>query len=111
MRVLALILVLSACYPQNWGKRDQALENMILVTTAIDWYQTQGIVRNCWEGNPIIGECGERVSPNIYFPAVMVGQALISRYLLSRWGRGVFQGALLGAEVATTWDNHYQEDP
>jgi hypothetical protein len=73
MRRLMLVLVtLAACStPQNWRKRDQAIEG----STTIDWVQSIHIVDDCKEGNPIIGACGERLHPNIYFPIVLLTQA------------------------------------
>jgi hypothetical protein len=67
------------------------------------------ITENCSEINPVIGECGERVSPHLYFPVVMVGFMVVSRLLPESY-RTAFQGALFGGELATTWDNWNKED-
>lgn len=101
---IALLLALCGCFPKDWRKQDQALENASLVFLMVDWQQTMDITANCSEANPIIGECGQRVDPAIYFPVVLLGSVVVSR-LLSPSLRTAFQGALLGAEVATVWDN------
>lgn len=76
----------------------------MLVTLATDWAQTVWITEDCSEHNPILGECGERVPHYVYFPVMIAGSMIISR-VLPEWYRGVFQGAVTGAEAATIWDN------
>lgn len=105
MKALALALVISACTPADWRTQDQGMEGISLTLLATDWGQTvQDVTTSCNEGNPIIGECGQRVSPNVYFPVVMVTSMVISR-LLPPYYRDVFQGALIGAEMTTVQSN------
>ncbi len=105
MRLLGIfcVLLLSAC-PGDWRKRDTIREHGLIAITAVDWYQTVDITKACRESNPIIGECGERVNMHLYFASVLVIQSIVAR-LLSPDYRGFMQGAWIGAEGATVWDN------
>ena len=103
VRLLLIATLLAGC-PSNWRTRDTIGEGTLLTITAVDWYQTMGIIRNCSESNPIIGECGERVNMHVYFISALIIQGIASRLMPSHW-RGVLQGAWIGAETATVIDN------
>ena len=105
MKNLILLTALASCTPANWTKKDQGLEGVELVLLATDWGQTvQDVVPNCNEANPIIGECGERLRPGVYFPVIIATTMVVTR-LPPENLRSVFQGAMIGAETATVWDN------
>lgn len=99
--VLSLLL---GCFPQNWSKRDTAFEAVSTVLLTADWFQTQAITERCIEANPIIGRCGDRVNPNVYFPLVIVTSMVVTR-LLNPDLRTPFQAGLIGVQAATVWDN------
>lgn len=105
MKNLILLTALASCTPADWTKKDQGMEGASLIILATDWGQTiQDVTPSCNEGNPVIGECGQRLSPNVYFPVVMVTSMVVAR-LLPPYYRDFVQGALIGAETATVWDN------
>jgi hypothetical protein len=103
MQVLALV-VLASCGPKNWRTQDMLLEGAVVASTIADWNQTVGITRDCREANPIIGECGERVNPHLYFASFLVIQGIVTRLLPPHY-RPVIQGGITGTELATVWDN------
>ena len=77
---------------------------------AADWMQTRTFARRpqCDELNPIIGECGEHVSPDVYFPVMLAAHMLVGYVLPARW-RDVWFGAVAGAQASTVWANFLQE--
>lgn len=80
-------------------------ELAFVAPTTVDELQTVNIVARCQEANPIIGECGQRVSVGLYFFAFELGHALVS-YLLPPSARVWWQGVTIGTEVHTAWRNH-----
>lgn len=104
MKPILLAAALAACTP---AQRTGTLATLATVSLSIDWLQTRDIVRECQELNPIIGECGQRVSPDVYFPVVILG-TLAAGYLIGgAWGDATF-AAMAGAETATVWANALQ---
>ena len=103
MRVIALLLSLSACTPtQRTTTLALASSSLIL----IDWHQTRSeIVPSCNELNPVIGPCGERMHPDTYFPIVALAHIAIGAALPQAW-RDVWFGAITGAQLATVWSNY-----
>jgi hypothetical protein len=60
----------------------------------------------CREANPIIGECGQRVAPGLFFPLTGVVHAIAAGLLPhGEWRRG-FQMLSAGAEATTIWTNY-----
>lgn len=107
MRVLVLWLALTSCTP--WQKRDTALEVAFVAVAAIDWKQTIWITEHCYETNPMIGRCGELISPSIYFPIAIVLHAAVAALLPRPW-REVFQAFTIGMEASTVYMNHEMRD-
>lgn len=101
----ALILVaLVACTPlQRTATLASASSTLILA----DWMQTRVFVRECAELNPIIGECGEHISPDIYFPAALALHVAVGLLLPIQW-RDVWFGAVAGAQASTVWANYFE---
>lgn len=90
---LTLALTLVACTPQHWRAVDVTLESAVAVTIVLDHSQTVDIVEDCMESNAIIGRCGTRVHPHIYFPT-----AILLHYLGTR---ALPMPARIGLEVVT----------
>lgn len=100
--IIALAATLAGC--GGWTKRDTLAELGFAVMTTGDWIQTRSIVSVCNEDNAIIGECGENVSPDVYFPTTIVLHAAIAAALPPRW-RLVWQAVATGAELNQVWHN------
>ncbi len=100
MKALALALLV-ACTP---AQRTATLAVTSSALIVADWHQTQGIVAECQELNPLVGRCGERIAPNAYFPLVLAASITIG-LLLGDWGETWF-GAVTGAQGATVWSNY-----
>ncbi len=108
MRVLlCLCLCLVGC---GWTRSEVAAETVALAATAADWYQTRVIVAGCDEVNPIIGPCGERLTPDAYFPLALVAQLAVAAVLPHPW-RLAWAGATAGAEVNQVYLNTLSPDP
>jgi hypothetical protein len=96
MRSLLFCAALSGCAPTL------AVSSTALLVA--DWHQTQDIVANCQELNPVIGQCGERVPVNVYFPVVILGNLALGA-ILGKW----WWATIMGAEAATVWSNWASE--
>lgn len=106
MKAALVALALAGC-SLTPAQRTGTLAGLATVSLSIDWLQTRDIVKRCNELNPVIGECGQRVSPDIYFPVVILG-TLAAGYLIGgAWGDATF-AAMAGAETATVWANALQ---
>ena len=92
----------------SWPKKDIALAGVTTTLLLADWAQTQGITRECREANPIIGTCGEGVSPNVYFPVVTAAHIGVA-HAVGRDFRPVFLGAVAGAQGTTVYLNYIIE--
>lgn len=107
MKALALILFI-ACTPT------QRATTLAVASTALlsaDWHQTRtGVTPLCQEQNPIIGPCGENVSPDIYFPAAIVAHVALGIVLPKHW-RAVWFAAVAGAQGSTVWSNWRKSNP
>lgn len=99
--VIALI-TLAGC--GGWTKRDTLAEAGFAAFTTADWVQTNSIVSVCDEDNSIIGECGENIAPNLYFPVAIALHAAIAAALPPRW-RLAWQAIGAGAELNQVWHN------
>lgn len=101
MRMLLALSLAAACTPTQ---RTVALGTVSTALLAVDWHQSRGITRQCLELNPLIGPCGERTSPDVYFPAVTMIHLAIGALLPSD-ARDAWFGAIGGLEAATVWSN------
>jgi hypothetical protein len=101
VRAAVLALALVGC---GWTKQQVALGAASTAMLTVDWYQSQGITRDCVELNPVIGPCGERVPLDLYFMGVMAANLALAHAIGSEW-RSVWLGAMAGAEAATVWSN------
>lgn len=99
----AALVALAACAPVHAG--DVIAEASFATVATLDWGQTNGLVRVCGEGSPIIGRCGERFAPNLFFPLVIAAHAAIAFVLPGGWVRTTFQAFTVGVEAKTVWRN------
>lgn len=102
MRAIVLATVLSACATggRAWTARDGLLEAGFAGSMALDYMQTERITGICMESNPIMGRCGQRVSPKLYFPLAALLHLGVTAALPRGWARTTFQGVSLGLEGA-----------
>ena len=106
MRGLILTSLFATAGCHHWTRGDTLAEAAVGATLAVDFYQTMRGVEVCREANPVIGPCGERLPPGLFFPLVGVAHAVIAGVLPhGSWRRG-FQATTAGAEAATVWSNY-----
>jgi hypothetical protein len=108
MARIILLVFLGAC--EGWQRADTVRELAFATEQSVDWYQTSWITRNCDETNPIMGRCGQRVSPSIYFPVATVLHAAMSAALPAEWRHGwqYFSGGSEGTIVWMNFANRYE---
>ena len=94
----------------RWNATHTVLESANMVVLAVDYKQTKNFVKNCRELNPIMGECGKRIPPEVYFP-VVAGLHVLTAILLPSDYRYIFQGFTLGLEMSTIHTNLTRADP
>jgi hypothetical protein len=87
-----LALALSACI--GWTKTNTVAEVTFLAEQTIDYRQTNVGVDHCAEGNPIIGPCGQNVSPAAYFLLTSAVHLMVAAVLPQRL-RLVWQGGAI----------------
>ena len=104
--MLAMAAALSGCCYKNWTDRDVLLQGTIIGLQAVDWGQTQGITADGRELNPIVGAHGERVPLNLYAPAIMVCNVLVSAVLPHGWMRTSWQVGTVGVQTWSVVHNH-----
>jgi hypothetical protein len=109
VRVLPLLL-LAACGGARWRVSDTVAQAAVSASLAVDYAQTRAAMSDGrGEVNPIMGDGGERVSPELYFAACAAGSAVAARALPRPWRR-LFQGAIVAAEaavIASNWSAGY----
>lgn len=101
-RAALLAIALAGC--AGWSKRDAALGATYLAVTTLDLMQTTKITAICNEENPIIGECGQRVSPQVWFFVTDFLGYIVMNELPSR-ERGWILGLADGIEMKTVYRN------
>lgn len=106
VKAAVLSLVLSSC--GGWHAQDTVLEAGFVAATALDWHQTLTITKYCNEINPIIGDCGQNVSLNVYFPVVIALHVLASAIIPRSW-RPIWQGISIGGEGGTVLSNYREK--
>lgn len=101
----ALALLCSSC---AWSAHDVALAVAETAVTSVDWHQTRTTVApQCWEANPVIGSCGQRVNVDVYFP-VMMGLSLLTAALLpDGWMRTTLLATETGVEANAVITNRW----
>lgn len=88
-----------------WTARDTVLEALFGLSMLGDYLQTRKITRHADEINPIMGLRGNRVPPELYFPAMMGLHYGTMRLLPSPWrniaqGLGIaFEGGVVGRNL------------
>ena len=100
--ILALLLIPSFCFASDdFSTTDKSLELGYIALTAIDWRQTQDIVRHegYYETNPIMGKHPTNARINTYFTGMIAGHVLVD-YLLPSQYRGYWE--LMGISVELT---------
>ena len=92
----------------GWTKRDTALELAAQASLAADWRQTEFAVSTptYWEGNPIIGDHAQHMSPTTYFAGVGLLHVAIAAILPHGWWRTSFQVATAGVELVQVYENY-----
>lgn len=97
-------IAITSCTPaQRTGTLASASTTLLLA----DWMQTRVFVRECQELNPIIGQCGQHITPDVYFPISVVLNLAAGYALPSGWREAWF-GAVAGAQASTVWANFYE---
>lgn len=105
MRILVLTLVLGcAAQPKPWKWYDVVGETVVVGVLAGDYVQTVKITENGTEGNPVIGQHGERVHPNIYFPVILLIHATVA-WFLPQPARGSWQFLTAAIASVSVWNN------
>jgi hypothetical protein len=89
-------------------KKDIALETAFAGALVLDYKQTQQITDQCFEWNPIIGQCGQRVPPTIYFLLGTLIHAGVTAVIPNGSWRTLFQGLTLGIEAETIHTNRLE---
>ncbi len=102
MKHIILLAALSGCFSPS--QRTDVLAFTSTALIAADWAQTRGIAANCRESNPFIGECGQRVPVDLWFPLGMAANLLVGYALGEVWGQ-VWFGAVTGAQASTVVHN------
>lgn len=105
MRAVVLAISLAACTPVQ---RVAVLMTTSTTLIALDWYQTQDIVKGCTELNPVLGECGERIPPSVYFPVVILTHVSVGLALPGH-ARTAWFSTIIGAQASTTWGNAHRK--
>lgn len=94
---LALLacLVLAGCY--DWHQADTIRELGYAAESGADMLESVSITRGCHEENPVLGRCGESMSPYVYLPVTAALHAFISSVLPADYRRA-WQDVTLGIE-------------
>ncbi len=100
MKALILALLV-ACTP---AQRVTGLALASSSSILIDWHQTHDIAPRCLESNPVIGECGQGLPVNIYFPVVLTAHLAVGYMLPEHW-RIAWFAAIGGMQASTVWSN------
>lgn len=108
--LLFLAIVCASCASmranaKTWDKTDTMLETATILMLSVDYLQTIKIVKACVEINPVIGKCGERINPHVYFGSVGMLHVLTSIILPPAW-RNVSQGVVIGTQTSTVFSNY-----
>jgi hypothetical protein len=88
----------------KWSKVDYSLEGAFVLETVYDGIQSRAIVAKCFETNPIIGDCGNRVPLGVYIPLSIIVQAGVAAFLPSDL-RTAWLGLTTGAEADVVYTN------
>jgi hypothetical protein len=95
--------------PNAWTGTDTALESLFGAAMLGDYLQTRRIQRAGREVNPIMGARGQRVPPELYFPATMGLHYLTMKALPASWRHAAqglslgFEGGVVGRNLGLGW--------
>lgn len=104
MKKLALLAALvGGC--GGWQHHDTLAQTAVVYSLALDYKQTLDITQDCLETNPIMGPCGERMDPDLYFASVIAIDTVLAFSIPPPW-RYIFQSAVLAGQAHTVWHNH-----
>ena len=98
---IALVAVLGGCGPRAWSPTDTAAQAAVTASLGVDYLQTRGALDSdplAVEQSPVMGPRGDRVPPEVYFPACAVASAALAWSLPRPW-RSVLQGAVLAVQA------------
>jgi hypothetical protein len=104
-----VLAAVAGCTPATWSRTDTAIEASLGAALGADYLQSRQIVRDGKEDNPIMGERGQNLAPEIYFPTAFVAHLAVARCLPRPW-REVWQGGAIGWQVDvihTNWQAGY----
>lgn len=101
---LAAAAYLCGCAGPRWQAGDYVLSAGYVGAEVVDFHQTAYATSHCVEQNPIMGQCGDAVPREVYFPAVVVANILIANALPGKW-RTAFQAVTLGFQLAVDYHN------
>lgn len=90
-----LLALLAGCGPTLAGVSTAAI--------TVDWAQTRTYTPRCIETNPIIGRCGQRIPPDVYFPLAAAAN-LATGMALGKYGPA-FWAFVAGVELTTAYFN------
>ncbi len=107
------IVLVIFCAPDDaraddWTQQDTYRETVYIALDAIDWRQTQDIVRhpNLYETNPVLGLHPTNARINAWFAASMATQIAIAYVLPEKW-RAAWQYAGIGLEAVMVGNNKH----
>ena len=113
--VLALLALSgSPALADSWTTNDTLTQTAVLTALTVDYFQTSRIIRDPvdpthLESNPVMGERGEKMSPELYFAGVAIAHTLIVRKLPQPYRR-LSQVAVLLIQadaISTNWRAGY----
>ncbi len=106
---VAMASMTGGAHAEKWTAVDYALESSFVALMAADYLQTRQIVEHGREGNPVMGNAGELMPPEIYFPSVVVTHAIVM-LALPKTARRIALGVSVGIQVhavQTNWNAGY----
>lgn len=107
MKGILVALILTGC-AGGWTKGDYAMGVGLVGITTIDWRQTRRYIATptaCDEANVVIGQCGQRVPPDLYFPVMTVLQLGLAAILPHGSWRTAALGLAGGIELGAVETN------
>jgi len=107
MRSLLLVLALSSvARADKWTVKDTVMQSAVTTTLVMDYAQTrEALEHGARELNPIMGPHGNRLAPELYFPAVALLHAGVAYVLPARY-RTVWQAVAIGVQINTIRGNY-----
>lgn len=103
--VAVAFLVVGCGGSRSWTTADTAWQGAVTASLAADYSQTRTALDAGYdEKNPIMGPSGDRIAPEVYFPACAAAAAGAAVALPRPWRRAL-QVAVLAVQVHTIAGN------